>query len=168
MEAGQLVPDDLVNDLIAEIFRRPDRPQRFILDGYPRTVAQADTLGGLLREVGLEPTAVVLLKVPDEEVVRRISGRRSCAACNANYHVDDNPPATAGICDACGNALSQRKDDRPDTVRARLKEYHRQTAELIPYYRAKGLLHEVNGAGGIDEVYARIVKEIEPPAGRTC
>jgi adenylate kinase len=167
VESGQLVPDGLVNDLIAERFRRADRPQRFVLDGYPRTVAQAEALDGMLREAGMDLTAVVLLTVDDEQIVRRLSQRWSCpkAGCKANYHTESKPPRVPGVCDECGTALTQRADDRPETVRARLKVYHKDTVELIPYYRARGLLKEVPAEGDIQQVNERIVKELQ---GRQC
>jgi adenylate kinase len=170
MDAGQLVPDQLVNDLIAERFRRPDRPEHFVLDGYPRTVSQAEALDGMLQEAGLDLSAVVLLKVDDDSIVRRISNRWSCpqANCKATYHTESKPPKAPGVCDVCGTALVQRADDRPETVRARLKVYHRDTVELIPYYRAKGLLHDVPGEGDIEQIYQRIVETINPVAGRKC
>jgi adenylate kinase len=170
VESGQLVPDELVNDLIAERFRRPDRPSRFVMDGYPRTVAQAQAFDEMLRETGLDLSAVILLKVDDEEIVRRLGQRWSCPkeGCKANYHTENKPPKVAGKCDDCGSALIQRADDKPDTVRARLKVYHRDTVELIPYYRSRGLLHEVPGQGSIEQIYDRIAKELKPAAGSKC
>jgi adenylate kinase len=170
VEAGKLVPDELVNDLIAERFRRPDRPDRFVMDGYPRTVAQARAFDGVLREQGLPLTAVVLLDVPDEEIVRRVAGRWSCPAqgCKATYHIESNPPRVPGICDRCGTALIQRDDDKPETVRRRLVVYHRNTEELIPYYRSRGLLREVAGAVGIEHVYDNLMKALNSQAGPPC
>jgi adenylate kinase len=133
VDAGLLAPDDLVNELIAERFRRPDRPDQFVLDGYPRTLAQASAFDGVLREQGLDLTAVLLLEVSDAEIVRRLSGRR---------------------------ALEQREDDREETVRARLAVYHRDTEELVPYYRAQGLLREVPGQGEIEQVHANLMKAL--------
>jgi adenylate kinase len=170
VESGRLVPDDLVNDLVAERFHRSDRPSRFVLDGYPRTVAQAEAFNRLLRELGVELTAVVHLDVADEEIVRRVGKRWSCprAGCKATYHTESNPPRKPGICDDCGTALVQREDDRPETVRERLKVYHKDTVELIPYYKAQGLLHEVPAEGDIEQVYENIVKVLQPLAGRKC
>jgi adenylate kinase len=164
VDEGKLVPDEVVNDLIAERFRRPDRPDRFVLDGYPRTVAQARALDGVLRGQGLDLTAVVLLEVPDEEIVRRLSGRWSCPkpSCKATYHTEHKPPRKPGICDDCGTALVQREDDREETVKARLIVYHKNTVELIPYYRAQGLLRAVSGVGGIEEVYGNIMQVLNP------
>jgi adenylate kinase len=164
VHSGQLVPDDLVNDIIAERFRRDDRPTRFVLDGYPRTVAQAIALDGVLRPVRLNLTSVVLLEVPDAEIVRRLSGRWSCPkpSCKATYHTEHNPPRVAGICDDCGTALVQRDDDREETVKARLVVYHKNKVELVPYYQRQGLLHTVPGAGEIEQVYANIMKVLTP------
>jgi adenylate kinase len=163
MDAGQLVPDELVNDLVAERFRRAGRPERFVMDGYPRTLAQAASFDALLHEEMLDLDAVVLLRVDDEEIVRRISGRRVCPnpACKATYHVGNNPPKVPGVCDLCGHPLVQRSDDRPETVRARLVVYHKDTVELIPHYRAQGLLREVQGEGEIKAVYDNILKVLK-------
>jgi adenylate kinase len=170
VETGQLVPDDLVNDLIAERFARSDRPSCFVTDGYPRTVAQAIAFDEILRKAGLDLSAVVLLDVSDEEIVRRLGNRWSCPGqgCKATYHTENNPPKKPGICDECGTTLVQRADDRPETVRARLKVYHKDTEELVPYYRSQDLLHKLHGAGDIERVYESIVKEIQPMAGHKC
>jgi adenylate kinase len=170
VERGLLVPDELVNDLIAERFRRDDRPGRFVMDGYPRTRAQATAFDAVLRPLHLEPTAVILLEVPDEVIIRRLAGRWSCpkAGCKATYHTQDNPPKVAGICDVCGTRLVQREDDREDTVKARLVVYHRNKVELIPYYRERGLLHVVSGIGDIEEVYRNIMAQLQPQAGGSC
>ncbi len=170
VDAGQLVPDELVNDLIAERFRRDDRPDRFVLDGYPRTLAQAAAFDAVLREQFLDLTAVILLTVDDDEILRRLSGRWSCPTptCKATYHTDNNPPKVAGICDLCGGQLVQRSDDRPETVRARLIVYHKNTVELFPHYQAQGLLREVPGAGEIETVYNNIMKVLNVKAGPSC
>lgn len=170
VEHGQLVPDDLVNDLIADRFRSGQRPESFVLDGYPRTVGQAEALDAVLRERGLPLDAVVLLRVADEEIVRRVTNRWSCpkSGCKATYHLDNKPPRVPGICDRCNTPLVQRADDRPETVRARLEVYHRDTAELIPYYRARGLVREVCGEGPIEQIYAGIVRVLGPQGGPTC
>jgi adenylate kinase len=170
VEAGKLVPDDLVNDLIAERFDKPDRPERFVLDGYPRTLTQAEAFGEMLRGAGLDLTAVILLNVADEEIVRRVGKRWSCPkpGCKATYHTESNPPKVPGICDDCGTALVQRADDRPETVRARLKVYHKDTVELIPFYEGRGLLHKVQAEGDIEQVYDNIFKVLQPLAGSKC
>jgi adenylate kinase len=163
VEAGRLVPDAVVNDLIAERFRRSDRPDRFVMDGYPRTVAQAQAFDALLAEQHLPLTVAVLLKVEDAEIIQRVSDRWSCprGGCKATYHTKINPPKVPGICDDCGTELVQRDDDKAETVRARLVVYHGNTAELIPYYRSRGLLREVPGHGEIEQIYNNIVKVLE-------
>jgi adenylate kinase len=170
MASGRLVPDEMINDLIAERFARPDRPGRFLMDGYPRTLSQAAAFDQTLRQYGLKLTDVVLLAVPDEEVVRRLAGRWACPnpTCKASYHTQNKPPKVAGVCDSCGSKLEQREDDRPETVRARLQVYHKNTAELIPHYRQQGLLREVGGTGAIEQVYANILKALTPQAGSPC
>jgi adenylate kinase len=164
VESGQLVPDDVVNDLIAERFARADRPRAFVMDGYPRTVAQARAFDVVLARCGLPLDHVLLLAVDDGAIISRLSGRWSCPGlgCKATYHTVSNPPRTAGVCDDCGTALVQRDDDREDTVRARLVVYHRDTAELIPYYRNMGLLREVSGQGEIEQIYQALVKVVKP------
>jgi adenylate kinase len=159
LASGQLVPDDLVNDIIAERFLREDRPSNFILDGYPRTVAQALSLDALIRRLQLGITRVLLLAVRDEEIVRRLSGRWSCPkqGCMATYHTEKNPPKVAGICDRCGTALVQREDDKEQTVRARLVVYHHNIEEIVPYYDKQGLLREIDGEGEIEQVYQAIM-----------
>jgi adenylate kinase len=170
VESGRLVPDELVNDLVAERFHRPDRPTKFVMDGYPRTRAQAQAFDAVLRPLQSCPTAVLLLDVPDEEIIRRLAGRWSCpkAGCKATYHTESNPPKVPGVCDVCGTHLIQRDDDKPETVKRRLVVYHNNTVELIPYYRGQGILHEVSGKGDIEEVYTTIMAQLQPQAGQTC
>jgi adenylate kinase len=166
VQSGRLVPDDLVNELVAERFRRDDRPERFVMDGYPRTLAQAASFDQVLRQQFLDLRSVVLLTVPDEEIVRRLSGRWSCPnpTCRATYHVTKKPPRVAGVCDECGTRLTQREDDREETIRERLRIYHQNTAELVPHYRNQNLLHEVAGEGDIDTIHAAIVRAACPTA----
>jgi len=170
VQAGLLVPDDLVNELVAERFRREDRPSRFVMDGYPRTVAQAIAFDVVLRQLHLPLTSVLLLTVDDDEIVRRLAGRWSCPkrGCLRTYHTESNPPRRPEVCDRCGTTLIQREDDRVETVRARLVVYHKNTVELIPYYRAQCLLHEVPGQGPIEQVYANIMKALNQQAGPPC
>jgi adenylate kinase len=164
VEAGQLASDELVNALIAERFAQPDRPQRFVMDGYPRTLKQAQAFDAILHQHGWTLDHVVLLAVPDEEIIARLGGRWSCPSlgCKATYHVISNPTRVAGICDDCGSVLVQREDDKVETVRARLMVYHRDTAELIPYYQQQGLLREVNGQGEIESIYQSLLKVLQP------
>jgi adenylate kinase len=170
VESGQLVPDSVVNDLIAERFHRPDRPERFVLDGYPRTVAQAVSFDTVLHQERLGLTAVLLLEVPDEEIIRRVGGRWSCPkiSCKATYHTVHKPPRVPGICDDCGTALVQRADDNPETVRRRLGVYHQNVVELAEHYEHQGLLVRVPGQGDIEEVYANIAKVLQRKAGPSC
>jgi adenylate kinase len=162
VESGKLAPDDLVNDLIAERFRRPDRPPRFVMDGYPRTLVQAQAFDRLLAEQHLPLDSVLLLDVPDEEIVRRAVGRWSCpqSGCKATYNTESNPPLVPGICDVCGSKLVQREDDKEETVRRRLTVYHKNTEELIPHYQRQGLFRQVRGLGEIEEVYARATQAL--------
>jgi adenylate kinase len=161
MKSGKLVPDEVVNQLVADRFSGPDRPERFVFDGYPRTLPQAVALDGILSKEQLEVNAVVVLELDDEEVVRRITGRRVCPKDQTPYHIQSKPPKAPGKCDICGTELIQRADDREETIRERLRVYRAQTAELIPYYRAKGLLREVPGLGDIETIYAGIEKAIQ-------
>jgi adenylate kinase len=153
---GQLVPDDLVNEVVTERFRRDDRPDRFVLDGYPRTLAQAGSFDAVLRQQFLDLSDVLLFEVDDEEIVRRMTGRLSCPNCKRTYHQENNPPHVTGICDACGNALIQRTDDQEQTVRERLKVYHENTEGLVSYYEKRSLLRRIAGIGAIDEIYDKV------------
>jgi adenylate kinase len=158
---GKLVPDDLVNNVVAERFRRPDRPEQFVMDGYPRTLAQAHAFDEVLRQQHLGLDRVIFVVVSDELIVQRMSGRWSCPKCKATYHLVNNPPQRPGFCDVCGTALFQRPDDKEETVRERLRQYHQNTVDLIPYYNAQGILRDVDGVGGIDEVYGRIERVLD-------
>jgi adenylate kinase len=160
MAGGQLVPDDLVNEVVAERFRREDRPEHFVMDGYPRTRAQAASFDQVLRQQFLDLNAVVLLQVDDEQIIQRLTGRRTCPKCQKTYHIAHNPPRAPGICDVCGTVLVQRQDDQEETVRERLRVYHQNTADLIDYYRAGGLLREVSGVGDIESIYAQMLKAL--------
>lgn len=157
MDEGALVPDQLVLDMIGNRLDQPDAQAGFILDGFPRTVAQANTLGELLqqRKIGLDKA--VAINVPDEEIVGRISGRRTCRKCGAMYHIVHEPPRVSGRCDACGGDLYQRDDDVEATVRARLAVYTKSTEPLLDYYARFGLLARVDGTGAPSEVEQRIV-----------
>lgn len=163
MRSGRLVPDDLVNEIVAEHFRSEDRPERFVMDGYPRTLAQAVSFDQVLRQQFLDLTAVLLFLVDDQEIIARMTGRWSCPQCKATYHLVYHPPQKPGICDVCGTQLIQRADDREETVRERLRVYHGSTAELIPYYQSRGLLREVPGVGDIEQIYASILQILKSP-----
>ncbi|NOY46535.1 MAG: adenylate kinase [Deltaproteobacteria bacterium] len=156
MDAGKLVPDEVVIGIIEERLQEADCAKGFILDGFPRTVAQADALNRVLANLGQAIDHVVSIEVPDEELVERLTGRRTCRGCGAMYHVKFSPPKAEGVCDKCGGELYQRDDDREETIRARLKVYHDQTAPLVEYYEKAGLLRRIPGQGSVDEIYARI------------
>jgi adenylate kinase len=165
MARGQLVPDELVNRVVADRIVKPDCAQGFILDGFPRTIAQAEALDALLAERGLKLDAVIELAVDEDALVDRIAGRFACASCGALYHDSTKPTAVPGKCDACGSTeFVRRPDDKPETVRARLRAYHQQTAPLLPYYRDRGLLVTVDGMADIDEVSAAIVGRLDGAA----
>lgn len=156
MERGELVPDDVVVGIIADALRAAGKGRGFILDGFPRTVAQAEALGAMLESEGESIDRVVLLEVAPELIVERIAGRRSCPNCGAVYHVTSAPPKAAGICDVCGAQLVQRSDDREDAVRKRLEAYAQWTAPVVGFYEERGLLRRVDGVGALDEVFDRI------------
>lgn len=156
MDAGELVPDDLIVAMAAERLREPDTEDGFILDGFPRTLDQARALEQQLSEGGRRITAAILIEVPDEEVVRRLSGRRVCVKAGHNYHVEFDPPKREGVCDQDGSRLIQRDDDQPDVVRNRLGVYHRQTEPLISYYDQQGVMRRIDGTRSPDEVHDHI------------
>ena len=152
MTKGELVPDDVTIAMIRDRLERPDYENGVILDGFPRTLAQAEGLKEILAGMGRALVGVLYIAVPDEELVDRLSGRRICRRCQTPYHVQFNPPQEQGVCGTCGGELYQREDDKPETVRARLKVYHQQTSPLIDFYRQFGLLTEVDGSGDIEKV----------------
>jgi adenylate kinase len=158
MDQGRLLPDAVVVGLVKAKLAEPMCANGFLLDGFPRTVPQAEQLSELLEAKGQRLDRVINFRVPRAEVVRRLTGRRSCSKCEAVFHVDFAPPAREGICDRCGGALIQRSDDEPQTVEARLSVYEQQTAPLIEYYYRKGLLSEVDGAGEIEDVHRRLIE----------
>jgi adenylate kinase len=160
MDRGQLVPDELVLKLIAERLKNKDARKGFILDGFPRNVSQAEALGKGLDRVGLKLDKAVAVIVPDEEIVKRISGRRTCAKCNAMYHIAFEPPAKPGVCDKCGGELYQREDDAEETVRERLKVFAEATRPLLDHYGQQGLLAQVDGVGSTEEVEKRILAAV--------
>lgn len=159
---GKLVPDDVVNELVADLFRRENRPEWFVMDGYPRTLAQAASFEQVLRQQFLDLQAAVQLKVDDEEIVRRLAGRWSCPTCKASYHVTMRPPRSPGVCDEAHHTpLVQREDDKEETIRKRLFFYHEITEPLVAHYRSKGLMREVQGVGSIEEIYAKILQTLK-------
>jgi adenylate kinase len=160
MEKGELVPDGLIVDLIAERIAQPDAESGFLLDGFPRTIPQAVAFDDLLRQKRLVLDGVVLIDVGDEEIVRRIGGRHLCRGCGRDTNAA-GPESGPGTCPHCGGELYQRDDDRPETVRRRLKVYRELTAPLVEYYEGKGLLQVVDGAGSVDEVGGRILHVLQ-------
>ena len=157
MDEGNLVPDDLILGIVAERVSRPDCARGFILDGVPRTLAQAEAL----EDRGVKIDHVISIEVDDSEIERRMTGRRVCAKCGASYHVSANPPKTEGVCDACGGEHTIRKDDAPETVRKRLQVYHSTTEVLKDFYGKLGRLCIVNGSQSIEDANRDILKAIE-------
>jgi adenylate kinase len=163
MEAGQLVPDDVIVGMIADRIGQPDCGNGFILDGFPRTVPQAEALDKMLSERGQKLDHVVEMKVDDAALIDRVSGRFSCAKCGAGYHDRHKPTKKAGVCDVCGGTeFTRRADDNAETIKARLAAYHAQTAPILPYYRAKGVLQTVDGMAPIEAVAGAIERVLGP------
>jgi adenylate kinase len=156
MDAGDLVPDEVMNGVIGERLESGEADDGFLLDGFPRTIGQAEMLDETLSRLGRSLTAAILIEAPDDEVVRRLSGRRTCANGGHVYHVEFDPPKNDGVCDQDGSRLIQRDDDKPETVRKRLAVYHEQTEPLIGWYEEKGVLHRFDGTRSPDEVHDRI------------
>ena len=170
MDAGKLVSDDILIRMIGDRIHRPDCAKGFILDGFPRTVPQAEALDRLLHNTAVDLDAVIELKVDETILVERISGRFSCAKCDAGYHDKFKLPKQAGVCDVCGgHEFKRRPDDKAETVHARLAAYNAQTAPILPDYRAQGRLHAVDGMAEMEEVEAQIEAVLRkigvPPAG---
>jgi adenylate kinase len=161
VESGRLVPDGLMGDLIAERLGRKDAAGGFILDGFPRTLEQVAILEGVLGRLGLELDKVLMLRAPEGEIVRRLSGRRTCPKCGAVFHLESRPPSVPGVCDACGSALEQRPDDTEQVIRERMKVYADQTLPVAAAYRAKGLLIEIDGFGDVSAVRGRLTSGLE-------
>ena len=159
MDSGQLVPDDIIIDMIADRIDQPDCRNGFVLDGFPRTLAQARALDQMLAKRGRRLDHVIEFEVDEAALVDRIAGRFTCQQCGASYHERDNRPKVDGVCDVCGACeFICRADDRPETVKARLDVYHRQTAPILPYYRERDILRRVNGMAEIDSVTRAIEK----------
>jgi adenylate kinase len=156
MDAGDLVPDELIVDMIAERLQEEDAQDGFILDGFPRNSSQAEALDQQLSELGRRVTAALLIHVSDEEVIRRLSGRRVCVKAGHNYHIEFDPPKHEGICDQDGSRLIQRDDDKPDVIKHRLRVYHDQTAPLENYYDGKGLMRRIDGTRDPSDVHDHI------------
>ena len=153
IEKGLLVPDEVVIDVIKERLAESDCANGYILDGFPRTVAQAQAL----KTMGIAIDGVVDIELDDEKIVNRLSGRRECSVCHAPYHVTDKKPKVEGICDSCGGTLVQRADDEPETIRTRLGVYHEQTEPLVSFYKGEGILKTVSGEGSVEDITKAIV-----------
>lgn len=157
MDQGLLVPDELVCDLVVDRVQQDDCKKGYILDGFPRTIPQAESLDAALSRLGEAVDYAINVEVPDENIINRMSGRRACLSCGATYHIVHIPTKVEGICDKCGAELVLRDDDKPETVKKRLDVYHEQTQPLIDYYTDKGVLNEVDGTKDMDEVFSAIV-----------
>lgn len=157
MDRGELVPDRVVIGIIAERLKEDDAAEGFILDGFPRTIPQAEALQGILQDLGRNIDHVISIDVDDEELVTRLTGRRMCKGCGESFHVVFNPSAQEGICDRCKGELYQRDDDKEETIRQRLRVYGEQTRPLIAYYEKQGKVRRINGTGSIEEIFSRIV-----------
>lgn len=157
MDQGLLVPDELVVDLVADRIQQDDAKAGYVLDGFPRTIPQAESLDAALAKMGQKIDYAVDVEVPDENIVNRMSGRRACLKCGATYHLQYAKPKAEGVCDVCGEQLILRDDDKPETVQKRLGVYHQQTQPLIDYYENQNVLKEVDGTKDMEEVFADIV-----------
>lgn len=156
IDAGALVPDEVIIGIVNERLSQDDCANGYILDGVPRTIAQAEAL----EKAGIKFDAVISIEISEDEILRRMTGRRVCEACGSSYNVEAVPPRVEGICDNCGGKLIQRKDDTPETVRARLEVYHKETEPLVAFYAARGLLKPVATAGSKEETTARILEAL--------
>jgi adenylate kinase len=165
MDAGDLVPDEVTNAMVRDRLAQPDAAEGFLLDGFPRNVAQAKELDDILHELGAPLSVVLDLDVDFDEVVKRLSGRRTCKKCGHVWHLDFDPPTRPGICDKCDGELYQRDDDKPETVRHRLDVYADQTAPLIDFYRDVGKLVAINAQGPVEDVTERAIGALDPFAG---
>lgn len=158
MDKGLLVPDELVVDLVIDRFKADDCAKGYILDGFPRTIPQAEALDKALNAQNESVDYAINVEVPDENIINRMSGRRACVGCGATYHIQFNPTKVEGVCDVCGEKLILRDDDKPETVKNRLSVYHEQTQPLIDYYAKKSILAEVDGTKDMEDVFNAIVE----------
>jgi adenylate kinase len=165
MDAGDLVPDEVTIGMVRNRLAEDDAVKGFLLDGFPRNVPQAEVLGTMLEAMGTKLDVVLELVVDDDEVVRRLSGRRTCRSCGHIWHVDFDPPTAEGLCDRCSGELFQRDDDRPETVRHRLEVYAEQTSPLVAYYAAKGILIGIDATGPVDNVTDRALYALRHHGG---
>jgi adenylate kinase len=162
MDRGELVPDSVILGLVNERLSANDSRQGFLLDGFPRTVAQAEAFETMLADRNLMLDGAVSLRAPTATLVARLSGRRTCRQCGTMYHARFNPPKRVGVCDRCGGELYQRDDDREETIEARMEVYERQSAPVYDHFRAQGLLREVDGTGSPEEVFRRSLRQLQP------
>lgn len=158
MDAGELVPDELVVDLVVDRIKAKDCMKGFILDGFPRTIPQAEALDYALNNQNERIDYAINVDVPDEAIIKRMSGRRACVGCGATYHVENMPPKKENVCDTCGESLILREDDKPETVKKRLDVYHEQTQPLIDYYDKKGVILTVDGTLDVDVVFKKLTE----------
>jgi adenylate kinase len=161
MDKGELVPDSVVLGLVEERLQADDARKGYILDGFPRNTAQAEALDGMLEKLAMPITAAVSVDVPFEDLMKRLTGRRTCKSCGQMYNVHFSAPAKEGVCDKCGETLYQRDDDREETIKKRLDVYQSQTEPLIDYYGKKGILKSIAGTGNIDEIFGKLVATLE-------
>lgn len=161
MDKGALVPDELVCDLVVDRISQEDAKNGYVLDGFPRTIPQAEALDAALTKIGEKVDYAIDVDVPDDNIINRMSGRRACVACGGTYHIEFNPTKVEGVCDACGGQLILRDDDQPETVKNRLKVYHEQTQPLIEYYTKKDILKSVDGIQDMSKVFDSIVGILE-------
>lgn len=161
MDAGKLVTDDIVIGIMEDRLKQDDCKKGFILDGFPRTVAQAEALDKMLQNLNMPLDKVLALIVPDEELLKRLTGRRTCKSCNQMYHIEFDPPRKDGVCDKCGGELYQRQDDNEETIKNRLAVYHSQTAPLLDFYSKKGILYKIDGVKAPEEIFKDIVRILE-------
>lgn len=158
MDQGALVPDELTCDLVMDRIQQEDCQKGFVLDGFPRTIPQAEALDAALKKIGQTMDYAIDVDVPDENIISRMSGRRACLSCGATYHITFNPTREEGKCDACGSETVLRDDDKPETVQKRLEVYHAQTQPLIDYYKEQNILKTVDGTRPMDEVFEAIIE----------
>jgi adenylate kinase len=165
VERGELVPDTMISAMMGERLQAVDAANGFVLDGFPRTLGQAEFLDRTLADQGRSLDRVISLEVPEEEITERLAGRRACGRCGTNYHISFQAPRSAGICDTCGGTLVRRPDDAPEVIRARLRVYREQTEPILDHYRRRGLLAEVDGRGAPDDVTERIERALRSSGG---
>ena len=156
MDKGELVPDKVVIGLIEDRLKQPDCKKGFILDGFPRNTAQAETLDAMLKKLNMPLDSALSVDVPKDDLMKRLTGRRTCKGCQQMYNVYFSPPKKNGVCDKCGGELFHRDDDKEETIKRRLDVYDAQTAPLISYYKKSGILKSVTGVGGIDEIFKKV------------